>query len=142
MLELKRFSYPSTQAEKIMSVVCIHPIHSIHQTIPLFLDHLEVKMQGRFICCKTTATHSLQRLFCVTAFTAEFLLCDITWYFQAKKRIPNLAYLFSGMLSCIMFYCCLGFLLFWYTSMEMACYCSFLDCFLILTQSKRNSGHL
>lgn len=33
--------------------------------------------------------------FSVIAFTADFLLCDITWYTQARSKIPNVAYLFS-----------------------------------------------
>lgn len=33
--------------------------------------------------------------FSVIAFTAHFLLCDITWHTQARSKIPNVAYLFS-----------------------------------------------
>lgn len=61
----------------------------------LFLGHLEGRIQKRFICYMPTTIDGFKWLFSVIAFTADFLLCDITWYTQARSKIPNVAYLFS-----------------------------------------------
>lgn len=81
--------------------------------------------------------------FSIIAFTADFLLCNITWYTQPRSKIPNVAYLFSGtlMLSSIMFYYLSRFLtvLIHFIVNGEPLFISSL--FLILTQGK-SSSHL
>lgn len=109
-------------------------------TILLFLNHLEGRIQWRFICYMPTTIDRFKWFLSIIVFTADFLLCDVTWYIQARRKMPNLIYLFfffSGMLSSVMFYYLSWFLIVLIHFIVHGVLLFIFSLFLILTQRKK-----
>lgn len=114
-------------------------------TILLFLNHLEGRIQWRFICYMPTTIDRFKWFLSIIVFTADFLLCDVTWYIQARRKMPNLIYLFFFFWNVKQCYVLLPVLVSYCFDTLYCTWCAIVHFQLVFnlnTKKKSSSGHL